>query len=134
MVGAAPVVPEALARRHLDGAVNPEAEAVPSRRGEGVVAQGGVAPGVGPEPRAGGGAAGAQQPRSDALAADRARHLRLRQAPQSDEVTLAVALFGTAVLIGSPWEALHSMRTAQGGDGSGGADGGCGGGGCGGCG
>ena len=54
---------------------------------------------------------------------------------------MAVALFGTAVLVGSELDAFHKMRTASGdggssgGDsGSGDGDGGGGGGGCGGCG
>lgn len=78
------------------------------------------------------------------LADVRRRHDRLRRAPAADEVGMGVALFGTAVLIGSGWEDLHRLRTAggegvsfgaDGGDGSGGDGGGsgCGGGGCGGC-
>ncbi len=62
-----------------------------------------------------------------------ARAERLRRAPTADETALAVALFGTTVLVGSSWNDLHLMRT--GGSGSGDAGGGgCGGGGCGGCG
>jgi uncharacterized protein (TIGR04222 family) len=67
---------------------------------------------------------------------------RLRRAPAPDEADLAVALFGTAVLAGSPWSDYHQMRKSNGDGGSGGGDsgsggdGGCGGGGggCGGCG
>jgi uncharacterized protein (TIGR04222 family) len=64
---------------------------------------------------------------------------RLRRAPMADEAAMAVALFGTAVLVGTPWQPVHAMRQQQGsGDagGSGGSDsgGGDGGGGCGGCG
>jgi uncharacterized protein (TIGR04222 family) len=66
---------------------------------------------------------------------------RLRRAPQPVEAAMAVALFGTGVLVGTPWEPVHAMRQ-QGGDGGGGggdsssSDGGSGdgGGGCGGCG
>lgn len=73
----------------------------------------------------------------------RARHDRAARAPLPDEAALAVALFGTAVLIGTPWESIHAMRKPEAdggcggsGDGEGGGDGGsgCGGGGCGGCG
>lgn len=68
----------------------------------------------------------------------RQREDRLRRAPGQDEVMLAVALYGTGVLVASPWESLHALRQAQSGDGSSGCgdsggDGGCGGG-CGGCG
>jgi len=66
---------------------------------------------------------------------------RIRRAPLAGEVGLAVALFGTGVLVGSEFGAFHTMRAASGGDSgasggdSGGGDGGgCGGGGCGGCG
>jgi uncharacterized protein (TIGR04222 family) len=66
--------------------------------------------------------------------------LRLRQAPTTPEVGLAVALFGTAVLAGSGWSDFHRLRSAGdsggscgGGGGDGGGGGGCGGG-CGGCG
>jgi len=63
---------------------------------------------------------------------------RLRRAPVANEAGFAVALFGTGVLVGTPWEPVHAMRQAGGGDGgSAGGDsdggGGCGGG-CGGCG
>lgn len=70
-----------------------------------------------------------------ALAEARSRADRLRRAPTPGEVDLAVALFGTAVLAGSPWAAFHQLRSAHCGA-SGGSDGsGCGGGGgCGGCG
>lgn len=64
---------------------------------------------------------------------------RLKRAPQANEAGFAVALFGTAVLVGTPWEPVHAARQAAsgsdgasaGGDSDG--DGGCGGG-CGGCG
>ncbi|VVT13498.1 conserved hypothetical protein [Erythrobacter sp. EC-HK427] len=76
------------------------------------------------------------------LAEAQERASRLKSAPRGEEVGFAVALFGTAVLVGTPFEPLHAMRQAQqggdsggGGCGSdGGGDGGCGGGGCGGCG
>jgi uncharacterized protein (TIGR04222 family) len=65
---------------------------------------------------------------------------RLKRAPTAAEMGTAVALYGTAVLVGSPFAALHGMRYGQG-DGGGSSDGGgsgCGGGGggggCGGCG
>lgn len=70
------------------------------------------------------------------LSAESKRADRLRRAPTADEIGLAVALFGTTVLIGSQWAPLHDLRRATGGDGSGdggGSDGGCCGG-CGGCG
>lgn len=62
---------------------------------------------------------------------------RLRRAPTPDEIPLAVALFGTVVLVGSGLTAFHQIRTDNNGsgDGGGGGDGdggGCGGGGCGG--
>ena len=63
---------------------------------------------------------------------------RLRRAPTNGEMGMAVALFGTAVLAGTPYHALHAMHVQRGDAGgcgtSGGSDGGCGGGGCGGCG
>lgn len=65
---------------------------------------------------------------------------RLRRAPKPEEAALAVALFGTAVLVGTPWEAVHAMRQQGSGEASGSGDSdsdggsGCGGGGCGGCG
>ena len=73
----------------------------------------------------------------DALAGARSRAVRLKLAPTSTETDLAVALFGTVVLVGSGWSGFHELRTAKlGGDGSssGCGGGGCGGGGCGGCG
>lgn len=63
----------------------------------------------------------------------------LRRAPQASEAGYAVAIFGTGVLVGTPWEPVHAMRQTGSGDaGSSGGDGdgdggGCGGG-CGGCG
>ncbi len=84
-----------------------------------------------------------------ALASSKAVQSRLRSAPTSPELGTGVALFGTAVLVGTPYSELHAMRNAAGangaggyaGDGDGGSDGGsdgggdsgCGGG-CGGCG
>jgi uncharacterized protein (TIGR04222 family) len=75
------------------------------------------------------------------------RSERLKRAPTSDETGTAVALFGTAVLVGSPLAELHRMRQGSGDSGSGWTDSsssgdgsssdggsGCGGGGCGGCG
>lgn len=71
----------------------------------------------------------------------RARHERHARAPMPEEAAMAVALFGTTVLVGTPWEPVHAMRKSEGdggsssGDGGGGDGGsGCGGGGCGGCG
>ncbi|HEY6817407.1 MAG TPA: TIGR04222 domain-containing membrane protein [Croceibacterium sp.] len=74
----------------------------------------------------------------------RQRSERLRRAPTQAEIGTAVALFGTAVLIGSPLADLHGIQRDKGDGGSGcggggsscGSDGGsgCGGGGCGGCG
>lgn len=71
---------------------------------------------------------------------------RLKRAPQASEAGFAVALFGTGVLVGTPWEPVHAARNTSGvdggyagdsdngdGDGDGGGSG-CGGGGCGGCG
>ncbi|HTU12960.1 MAG TPA: TIGR04222 domain-containing membrane protein [Allosphingosinicella sp.] len=74
-----------------------------------------------------------------ALDAARTGKSRLRRAPTTPEIGLAVALFGTAALAGSPFEPFHKERTGGGdGGGGGGGDGGgsgCGGGGgCGGCG
>ncbi|WP_404339723.1 TIGR04222 domain-containing membrane protein [Sphingomonas sp. MMS12-HWE2-04] len=69
----------------------------------------------------------------------RTRSERLRRAPASGEIDLGVALFGTAVLVGSDWGAFHRMRTPDSGSSSDsssssdGGGGGCGGGGCGGC-
>ena len=78
----------------------------------------------------------------DAIAETRADMVRLRSAPTSGETGMAVGLFGTAVLVGTPFASLHAMRQPQSGDGGSGGDsgdgagdgGGCGGGGCGGCG
>lgn len=66
---------------------------------------------------------------------------RLKRAPQANEAGFAVALSGTGVLVGTPWEAVHAARAAA--SGGSGAGSGCGndgggasgcGGGCGGCG
>ncbi|WP_137863296.1 MULTISPECIES: TIGR04222 domain-containing membrane protein [unclassified Sphingomonas] len=77
----------------------------------------------------------------EALAEARERSERLRRAPAGGETDLAVALFGTAVLVGSDWGGFHQLRAASsgsdggsGGSGCGSGGGGCGGGGCGGCG
>lgn len=63
---------------------------------------------------------------------------RLKAAPTAPEMGLAVALFGTAVLVGSGFDDFHKLRAASSDGGSSGGDGGdgggCGGGGCGGCG
>ncbi|WP_369025014.1 TIGR04222 domain-containing membrane protein [Qipengyuania sp. RANM35] len=71
--------------------------------------------------------------------------IRLKTAPTDGELGLGVALFGTAILAGTPFAQLHSMRQAassgpdggyssdSGSSSDGGGDGGCGGG-CGGCG
>ncbi len=67
----------------------------------------------------------------------RSRNGRFSRAPRPDEAAMAVALFGTGVLIGTPWEPVHALRQRDG-DGSGtdgssdGGGDGCGG--CGGCG
>ncbi|WP_086734807.1 TIGR04222 domain-containing membrane protein [Erythrobacter colymbi] len=69
----------------------------------------------------------------------RARNSRFSRAPRPEEAPMAVALFGTGVLVGTPWEPVHAMRQQSGDSGGGvdaGSDGGgsgCGGG-CGGCG
>jgi uncharacterized protein (TIGR04222 family) len=69
-----------------------------------------------------------------ALATARRQAERLKRAPTTGEIDQAVALFGTAVLVGSGWAAFHSLRSPTSGDGGGGGDGdGGGGGGCGGC-
>lgn len=66
---------------------------------------------------------------------------RLRRAPRPEDAAMAVALFGTGVLVGTPWEPVHALRQQGSGDGSSGGSGdsssdsgGDGGGGCGGCG
>lgn len=77
-----------------------------------------------------------------AVKRQRAQSARLARAPQPGEAAVAVALFGTGVLVGTPWEPVHAMRhqgSSDGGasadsSGDSGADGCCGGGGCGGCG
>ena len=79
-----------------------------------------------------------------ALSEARERSARLKLAPTQQETGTAVALFGTAILVGSPMADLHRMRQSDGGSGGGdssssdssSSDGGsgCGGGGCGGCG
>lgn len=76
-----------------------------------------------------------------ALKDARQENVQLKRAPTRDQMALGVAIFGTAVLAGTPFDPLHAMRHGGGGDGGyagdgDGADGGsgCGGGGCGGCG
>ncbi|NCP18754.1 MAG: TIGR04222 domain-containing membrane protein [Erythrobacter sp.] len=74
-----------------------------------------------------------------ALKDARQSHVGLKRAPTRDQMALGVAIFGTAVLAGTPFDPLHAMRHGSGGDagysGDGGDGGsGCGGGGCGGCG
>jgi uncharacterized protein (TIGR04222 family) len=71
----------------------------------------------------------------------RARNARMHRAPRAEDAAMAVALFGTGVLVGTPWEPVHAMRQQSGdgggvdGSGEGGSvDGACGGSGCGGCG
>lgn len=66
----------------------------------------------------------------------REQNSRFARAPRPEEVGMAVALFGTGVLVGTPWEPVHALKqkdsdSSGGGDGDGGS--GCGGG-CGGCG
>ena len=78
-----------------------------------------------------------------AVAEGKATSSRLKSAPTGPEIGFGVALFGTAILAGTPYSELHAMRqaassgdggyTGDGGGDSGGGDGGCGGG-CGGCG
>lgn len=64
---------------------------------------------------------------------------RLSSAATGPELGTAVAIFGTIILVGTPFQTLHAMRQTHSGDGGGSSDGGssdggCGGGGCGGCG
>ena len=80
----------------------------------------------------------------DAVAEAQERAGRLKTAPTQPELGLGVALFGTAVLVGTPFSELHAMRQAAVTDGGGGftsdssssgdSGGDGGGGGCGGCG
>ena len=76
-----------------------------------------------------------------ALKDARQDHVGLKRAPTRDQMALGVAIFGTAVLAGTPFDPLHAMRHGGGdagggyaGDGGDGGGSGCGGGGCGGCG
>lgn len=76
---------------------------------------------------------------NEVLARWQERSSRLKRAPEDGEVPLAVGLFGTAVLAGTPYAHVHAMRQSSsggdaGGDGGSGGDGGGCGGGCGGCG
>lgn len=64
------------------------------------------------------------------LREEQKRASRLKSAPTGPETGMAVGLFGTGVLVGSPFADFHTLRRASSGDGS--SDGGCGGGGCGG--
>jgi uncharacterized protein (TIGR04222 family) len=73
-----------------------------------------------------------------ALADANLRHHRLKIAPTTPEIGIAVALFGTTVLAGSAFSDFHKMRASDSGGSSSSSDSdggsGCGGGGCGGCG
>lgn len=75
---------------------------------------------------------------STVLAQYRRAHARAARAPLPDELPLAVALSGAAVLSGTAFAAIYaaSRTSSSSSDGGGGGDGGsgCGGGGCGGCG
>ncbi|MEG3180928.1 TIGR04222 domain-containing membrane protein [Sphingomonas sp. LT1P40] len=75
---------------------------------------------------------------ADALTEAQADADRIRRAPLHEEMGMAVALFGTGVLVGSELDAFHKMRASSGDSGGGGdsssGDGDGGGGGCGGCG
>lgn len=66
----------------------------------------------------------------------REQNSRFARAPRPEEVGMAVALFGTGVLVGTPWEPVHALKQkdSDSGGGDGGSDGGSGCGGCGGCG
>lgn len=44
----------------------------------------------------------------------RAEKAQLRQSPPANEAGMAVALFGTAALVGSPWAGLHALRRSTG--------------------
>lgn len=76
----------------------------------------------------------------DAVRDALAQSARLKIAPTTPEIPLAVALFGTSVLAGSGYDDFHRLRAASSDGGSGGGDsgssgdGGGSGGGCGGCG
>jgi uncharacterized protein (TIGR04222 family) len=48
-----------------------------------------------------------------ALASAQSKDERLRGAPTREEIPRAVALFGTAVLIGTTWEGFHIMRKGR---------------------
>ena len=65
-------------------------------------------------------------PRTKAGIAEVARHQSasapLPQAPQAGEVAMAVALFGTGVLVGTPWEPVHALRQQSGSSESGDSD------------
>jgi uncharacterized protein (TIGR04222 family) len=75
----------------------------------------------------------------EALSNARRTSERLRRAPTVNETDMAVALFGTTVLVGSGWSDFHQMRSSSssgdsgsssssdGGSGCGGGGGGCGG-------
>jgi len=63
-----------------------------------------------------------------ALRGARNKAARLKLAPTPKETDLAVALFGTVVLVASGWSGFHEFRTARlGGGGRSGGGGGCGG-------
>ncbi|MDQ8756464.1 TIGR04222 domain-containing membrane protein [Sphingosinicella sp. LHD-64] len=71
----------------------------------------------------------------DALENAKLQAQRLKAAPTAPEMGLAVALFGTVVLVGSGFDDFHKLRNASSGDSGSGGDGDGGGcsGGCGGC-
>jgi uncharacterized protein (TIGR04222 family) len=54
----------------------------------------------------------------EAVARARAAGAHLARAPQHDEAPLAVALFGTTVLLGTPWEPVHALCQPAGSGGS----------------
>jgi uncharacterized protein (TIGR04222 family) len=66
----------------------------------------------------------------------KARHAHTARAPRADDLPLAVALAGTAVLAGTPYDAYHRFRQPPGSSGDSSSSSSCsgGGGGCGGCG
>lgn len=54
----------------------------------------------------------------EAVEQARAKASWVGRAPQPGEAALAVALFGTGVLVGTPWEQVHALRQQGGGSGS----------------
>jgi uncharacterized protein (TIGR04222 family) len=69
-----------------------------------------------------------------ALEDSRLRYARLSRAPLNNEMSLAFAIAGAAVLVGTPYSAFGQTAQSSGGGGSCGGGSGCGGGGGGGCG